>query len=56
MNGELNLPSVLRNLNGAVAVQNSLSPAIPAEVRHAAQKFIDAILELTTAATSERAD
>ena len=51
VNGEANLPLMLRVLNAAVAVEHSLTPATPLEVKVAAEKFIDAWLQLTTAAT-----
>jgi hypothetical protein len=50
VNGELNVPLVLRKVNSVVAVQNALTPAVPAEVTEAARKFMTTSLELTTAA------
>lgn len=49
-NGQLNVPVVLRDLNTVVAVQNSISPATPADVVEAAKKFATAESDLTTAA------
>jgi hypothetical protein len=49
--GQANLPLVVRKLNSVVAVQNSLSPATPADVTARAKKYIEANLDLTTAAT-----
>ena len=51
LNGELNIPVMLRRVNSVVAVQNALSPATPADVGEAAKKYIDTSLEVTTAAT-----
>lgn len=49
-NGELNLPLIVRTLNTIVAVQNSLSPAVPTDVSDAAKKYVAAETDLTTAA------
>lgn len=51
INGEANLPLMVRSLNSAVAVQNALTPATPRDVTDAAHQYIDANLKLTTAAT-----
>jgi hypothetical protein len=51
INGDANLPLMLRSLNSAVAVQNALMPATPRDVSDAARRYIDANLNLTTAAT-----
>ena len=51
INGEANLPLMLRSLNSAVAVQNTLMPATPRDVAEAARNFVDARLRLTSAAT-----
>lgn len=51
VNGEVNLPLVVRSVNSAVAVQNALAPAVPGDVGTAARTYIDTSLELTTAAT-----
>lgn len=48
--GQLNVPSTLQSVSSAVAVQNALSPAVPPEVNAAARRYIDAILDVTTAA------
>lgn len=50
INGQTNLPVVLRTVNSAVAVQNALTPAAPPEVAAAARKYVNSTLELTTAA------
>jgi hypothetical protein len=49
-NGDLNVPTVLRKLNMVVAVNNSLSPAVPSDVSDAAQKYVSSSIDLTTAA------
>jgi hypothetical protein len=41
---------MIRNMNSVAAVQNALVPATPPEVAAAAKKYIDAALDLTTAA------
>jgi hypothetical protein len=49
--GNLNVPVVLRALNSASAVQNALeNPAVPPGVASAARKYISAALDETTAA------
>lgn len=48
--GNLNLPVVLRAVNSAAAVQNALTPAMPAEIADAARKYATATLDQTTAA------
>jgi len=52
VDGQLNVPVVLRSINGAVALQDSLSPAVPADVAAAARAYITRTLDLTTAATA----
>lgn len=49
-NGELNVPFVLRKMNTIVAVQNSLSSAVPTDVSDAAKKYVATATDLTTAA------
>jgi hypothetical protein len=44
------MPLTLRTVNSVVAIQNALSPATPPDVAAAAKKYIDANLDLTTAA------
>lgn len=51
--GNWNLPIILRGLNSASAVQNALAPALPAEIADAARKYISATLDQTTAAMSD---
>jgi hypothetical protein len=48
--GNLNVPVVLRALNSASAVQNALVPAVPRDVAAAAQKYVGTTLDQTTAA------
>jgi hypothetical protein len=48
--GNLNVPLVLRSVNSALAVQTALVPATPAEVASAARNYVQATLDLTTAA------
>lgn len=48
--GQLNVPAVLRSLNSAVTVQNALTPAIPREIASAAQNYVNITLGQTTAA------
>lgn len=50
MEGNLNLPLILRGVNSASAVQNALIPAVPPEIADAAHKYISATLDQTTAA------
>jgi hypothetical protein len=51
IDGQPNLPLMLRSLNSVVAVQNELRPAVPQDVASAARRYIDTNLKLTTAAT-----
>ncbi len=51
VNGEVNVPLVLRTVNSVVAVQNTLTPALPDELSRAAHGYIDSSLDLTAAAT-----
>jgi hypothetical protein len=53
VSGEVNVELVLRTVNSVVAVQNAFTPAVPKDVREAAQKYIDTSLALTTAATGD---
>lgn len=50
MNGELNVPLVLRKLNSVVAVQNAITAATPESLKAAVQKYVDTSMDLTTAA------
>lgn len=50
LNGELNVPVMLRSLNSVIAVQNALTPAVPSEVADAARTYVDSALELNSAA------
>ncbi|MCV6969803.1 hypothetical protein [Mycobacterium bohemicum] len=51
--GGVNAPMVLRALNSASAVQNTLVPAVPPDVASAARKYIDTTLDQTTAAMGD---
>lgn len=53
MHGQVNVPLMLRSLDSAVAVRDSLTLAMPAEVVSAARKYIDTAPELTTAVMSD---
>lgn len=48
--GNVNMPVVVRALNSASAVQNALVPAVPPDVADAARKYVTATLDQTTAA------
>lgn len=50
VNGDLNLPFIVKKLNTIVSVTNSLSSATPSDVSEAAKKFVAAATDLTTAA------
>jgi len=50
INGELNIPLILRTLNTIVAVNNSLSDSVPSDVSDAARKYVATNTDLTTAA------
>ena len=51
VDGQPNLPVILRTLTSAVAVQNALAPALPADVATAAHKYVTTTLDLATGAT-----
>ena len=53
MDGALNIPVVVRMINSASAVQNALTPAVPADVAEAAHAYVDRVFDLTTAATGD---
>ena len=53
VDGQLNVPIVLRKLNTVVVVQNSLSPATPTDVSDAAKKYLATATSLTTAALAK---
>lgn len=50
MNGEPNIPLILRKVNSVVAVQNAIGPAIPESLKTAAQKYVETSTNVTTAA------
>jgi hypothetical protein len=52
VDGELNVPVALRSINSAVALENALSLAVPADVAAAARTYITRTLDWTTAATA----
>ena len=52
VDGELNVPVALRSINSAVALENALSPAVPADVAAATRTYITRTLDQTTAATA----
>jgi len=52
VNGELNVPNVLRGLNSAVALENALSPAVPGDLAATTRTYIARALDLSTAATA----
>ena len=52
VDGELNVPVALRSINSAVALENALSPAVPADVAATARTYITRTLDWTTAATA----
>lgn len=49
-NGTLNMPLALRTVNGAVAVQNALTPAVSPNLAKAAHDFVDRSLDSVTGA------
>lgn len=51
VNGELNIPIMLRRVNSVVAVENALTVETPSDVADAARRYIDTSLDVTTAAT-----
>ena len=53
VDGALNIPVVVRMINSASAVQNALTPAVPADVAEAAHAYVDRVFDLTTAATGD---
>ncbi|MCA2243348.1 MULTISPECIES: hypothetical protein [Mycobacteriaceae] len=50
LNGDLNVPVMLRSLNSIIAVQNALTPAVPTEVADATHAYVESALELNSAA------
>lgn len=51
--GALNVPVALRTVNKAVAVQNTLTPAVSTDLAKAAQTFVDRSLDMSTAALAD---
>lgn len=54
VDGQLNLPVVIRMMNSAAAVQNALTPSVPTEVADAARTYVDNVFDLTVAANNEK--
>ncbi|WP_229482073.1 hypothetical protein [Mycolicibacterium mageritense] len=50
MNGEPNIPLILRKLNSVVAVQNAVAPALPEPLSVAVQTYVETSMDVTTAA------
>lgn len=48
--GNLNVPIVLRSVNSALAVQTALVPAVPPDIASAARTYVTTTLDVTTAA------
>jgi hypothetical protein len=53
VDGQLNIPVVLRTLGTVAAVQDALTPAVPPDVAAMAHKYISAKLDLTAAAMND---
>lgn len=51
--GNLNVPVTLQAVTSAMAVQNALVPAVPADVASAARKYINTTLGVATAAMGD---
>lgn len=52
--GKVNVPVTLQSVTSAMAVQNALSAAVPADVSAAAHRYIDTVLDVTTATMAEK--
>ena len=50
VNGDINVPVVLRKVNSVVAVENSISPSTPDEVTTAAKDYVQTATDLSSAA------
>lgn len=50
VDGGPNIPILLRTINSVVAVQNTITPAVPDPLQKAVQKYVDTSMDLTTAA------
>ena len=55
VNGEPNQLVILRDLGGAVALEDALTPSVPPALAETARKYISAKLELTTTALDTHA-
>lgn len=53
VDGQLNIPVVLRMMNSGSAVQSALTPEVPAEVAQAAREYVARVFDLTTEATGD---
>jgi hypothetical protein len=54
VNGDLNIPVVLRKMNSVAAVQNSISSATPNDVAEAAKEYIQSAIDVSSAALAGR--
>jgi hypothetical protein len=50
--GNLNMFVTVKAINSVIAVQDALTPAVPADIAAAARKYISATVDVTTAALS----
>lgn len=53
VDGQVNVPVVLRMMNSASAVQSALTPELPSDVDQAAREYVARTFDLTTEATGE---
>lgn len=53
VDGQVNVPVVLRMVNSASAVQSALTPEVPSDVDQAAREYVARTFDLTTEATGE---
>lgn len=53
VDGQVNVPVVLRMVNSASAVQSALTPEVPSDVDQAARAYVARTFDLTTEATGE---
>lgn len=53
VDGQPNLPMLLRNLSGTVSIQNELVPATPADIAEQAQQVVKTNLDLVNAALGQ---
>lgn len=50
VNGGPNIPIILRTVNSVVAIQNTMTPAVPESLEAAVRNYADTSMDLTTAA------